>query len=183
MNSVVFGITIGLILSIDAFVLSLLYGTTFKRKRDSLLTSIIVGFFHFFMPYLGYIMAYLTLRNIELNTKLIASIIFLILGLLMIIQDENNKNTIKICSTIGKIIFAFSVSIDSFMVGISFEFLEVNILTSAFIFSIISASITLIGLSLGKTARDRFSHIPLEKIAGIGMLFISIITFINYVLK
>ena len=40
-------------LSMDAFSLSLLYGTLGMKKEEKLILSFIVGIFHFIMPLLG----------------------------------------------------------------------------------------------------------------------------------
>ena len=45
--SFIYGITLGFALSVDAFMLSLIYGSTFNRKIESIITSTLVALFHF----------------------------------------------------------------------------------------------------------------------------------------
>ena len=47
-------LTIAISLSMDAFSLSLIYGTLNLKPRMQKLMSIMVGIFHFLMPLLGY---------------------------------------------------------------------------------------------------------------------------------
>ena len=44
---------VGISLSMDAFSLSLIYGTQNIGKKNEIMLTIIVGLFHFFMPLLG----------------------------------------------------------------------------------------------------------------------------------
>ena len=48
-------IVVAISLSMDAFSLSLAYGTLGMKKKQIWLLAIIVGVFHFFMPLLGMI--------------------------------------------------------------------------------------------------------------------------------
>ena len=44
---------IGISLSMDSFSFALTIGTYYNNKKDFLLYSLIVGIFHFFMPFFG----------------------------------------------------------------------------------------------------------------------------------
>ena len=137
-------------LSMDAFSLSLIYGTLKLDKHTHIILSIIVGIFHFFMPIFGFLVGKIILSIIHINPKIIAGIIFIILGIEMFLSIYKKEN-IKVLTTIPTIlIFAFTVSIDSFSTGIGINAISNNIISCSFIFSIVSTIITYLGLILGK---------------------------------
>ena len=153
---VIFMLAVGL--SMDAFSLSLIYGTLELSKKRCRQMSIIVGIFHFIMPILGYQIGELILRFIKINPDILVGIIFIILGLEMILSLK--KEDIKLLtSLISVIIFAFTVSIDSFSIGACFGFSNSKILLPCFIFSITSGLFTYLGVILGKKLSTKFGNI------------------------
>ncbi len=138
----------------DAFSLSLAYGTNKISKNKIILLSIVVGLFHFFMPIAGSIIGE-PLSKLISKADIVVGIIFIILAIEMFIsKDEENK--IKITNIISIIVFAFTVSIDSFTVGIGLSLTNKNIIIPSTIFSIISFIFTFIGLILGKKLSKTF---------------------------
>ena len=69
-------ITIAVSLSMDAFSLSLVYGTLNLRKKDIISLSAIVGIYHFFMPLLGNGVGNLFLKIFPLHPCLIVFVVF-----------------------------------------------------------------------------------------------------------
>lgn len=180
--SVIYGLSIGVALSIDSFMLSLVFGSTFRRKIESLITSLIVGFFHFFMPLLGYFLAFFVFKQINLvnylegKIKIIAFIILCLLGLIMLLKKECD-NQFNIRNLINKCMFAFSVSIDSFLAGIAFTTIDqIHIIIVAFLFFIVSCILTLIGLNIGKKTAEKLLNASLDYYAGILMILLAIIS-------
>ena len=139
---------IALGLSMDAFSLAIAYGTNKISLKKEMLLSIFVGLFHYVMPLLG------TLIGEKLNfiingSNIIVGLIFLILASEMYTSiDEEKKGTIT--NFLSILFFSLTVSIDSFSVGIALGITK-NYTSLAFIiFSIVSATFTLMGLLLGK---------------------------------
>lgn len=181
MVSCLYGITLGLALSVDAFMLSLVYGTTCKRKIENLFTSILVGFFHFTLLIIGYLLASLVFSSINLATyfqgkaRFISFLILVMIGFMMIFKNDTKYTSIK-HNILSKFLFAFSVSFDSFLTGIAFTTINhINIIIVAIFISIISSTITLTSLSLGKKTRDRFLNKNLEFYAGILIIILAVI--------
>ena len=71
-------ILIGLSLSIDAFTLSMAYGLLKVPKKQIILTSLSVGLFHFLMPLIGFSINTKLDKYIEINEKLVLTIIVLL---------------------------------------------------------------------------------------------------------
>jgi len=146
-------------LSMDAFSLSLIYGTLNLKSNMQKLMSIMVGIFHFFMPIIGYQIGELILKIIKINPDILIGIIFIILGLEMLISIKKEEQVKILTGVLSVIFFAFTVSIDSFSVGIGLGVSNTNMLLPSVIFSLISAIFTYIGLVLGKTLSEKFGNI------------------------
>ena len=138
----------------DAFSLSLAYGTNKISKNKIILLSLVVGLFHFFMPITGSLIG-IPISNLVHKANFIVGIIFIMLAIEMFIsKDEENKITIT--NILSIIIFAFTVSIDSFTVGIGLSLTNKNIIIPSIIFSMTSFIFTLLGLILGKKLSKTF---------------------------
>lgn len=157
-------------LSLDAFSLSIIYGTIIDNKKIIIKTSIIVGIFHFFMPLLGYLLSNLVILNIVSNTNFLSFIIFLILGIEMILNKNEETNLINLSNILNILIFAFTVSIDSFSIGIAIS--KDSILIPVITFSIVSLIFTYIGLILGNKLKNIFGSIT-TKIGGLILIILS----------
>ena len=148
-------------LSMDAFSLSLIYGTLNLDKKLENILGIIVGIFHFFIPIFGYSLGKIILNIIKVNPDIIVGIILIILGIEMLISIKKEEQVKLLKNIFSIIIFAFTVSIDSFSVGITFGATNTNILLSCFIFSIVSCFFTYLGLKLGKRLNNIFGNITI----------------------
>ena len=85
---------IAISLSMDAFSLSLAYGTLNLEKKYINLLSIIVGVYHFFMPIIGMWFGSGILSFIKINPNVIVFIVLLIIGIEMIIQSFKNERKV-----------------------------------------------------------------------------------------
>ena len=146
----------GIGLSMDAFSLSLSLGTTNPKINKIIKTTILVGIFHFIMPSLGYLIGIYLNNKIIIGTNYLTSIIFLILAYELYKNKDNNENNILTNITI--LIISFSVSIDSFTVGIALGLNNELIQVASIIFSITSSIFTFVGFILGKTLNNRFHN-------------------------
>lgn len=150
---------IAISLSMDAFSMSLAYGTLDISKKDIFRLSLLVGIYHFFMPLLGSYLGSNLLKLFPINSNFIVFIILTIIGLEMIIDTLRKKENITKMQFLQMIIFGFTVSIDSFSVGIGLDTLTNNYLLSSLIFSMTSFSFTLSGLYIGKKINQIFGRI------------------------
>ena len=137
-------------LSMDAFSLSLAYGTINLRKKDINILSIIVGVYHFFMPILGMLLGSYITRFIHIGEDIICLIIFSLIGINMIIESKKDQEKVKYMKLSEMLLFGFAVSIDSFSVGIGLNNISNNFIVCSCIFSLTSFIFTYIGLKLGK---------------------------------
>lgn len=139
---------IALGLSMDAFSLAIAYGTNKISLKKELLLSIFVGLFHYIMPLIGTIIGE-KLNFIINGSNIIVGLIFLILAAEMYTSiDEEKKGMIT--NFLSILFFSLTVSIDSFSVGIALGITKNYTSVVFIIFSIVSATFTLLGLLLGK---------------------------------
>ena len=136
-------------LSMDAFSLSLLYGTLGMSNKDKIILSIIVGFFHFIMPLLGRFFGMFIFNYIDVSSDLIVCIILSFIGVQMFFSSFSEKSDIHLMKFSEYFLFSFAVSIDSFSVGITFTNMNYNAILSSSIFALFSAFFTLFGLLVG----------------------------------
>lgn len=142
-------ILIAVSLSMDAFSLSLAYGTYGMSKKSIKILSLIVGIYHFFMPLLGMYIGNRIIQLLPISTNVILFIIFLIIGIEMIIETFKEEKDIKKLNFLDMIAFGFAVSLDSFSIGLGLKAIYKYPLVSSLIFFIFSMIFTYLGLRLG----------------------------------
>ena len=167
-------LTIAVSLSMDAFSLSLAYGTLNLKQEYMKKISITVGIFHFFMPLIGLTIGKIIVNLIPINPDIIVCIVLTFIGIEMIIDSFKEEENIKIMNYKEILLFALAVSLDSFSVGIGLEALTNNYIIAVTIFSITSLIFTYIGLLLGKKINKLIGKIS-TIIGGLVLITIGII--------
>ena len=157
MNNILIYFVMAIGLSMDAFSLALAYGTTKIPINKKVLLSITVGIFHFFMPRLGALIGTELLLNYIAKANYLVGIIFLILAIEMLLSRKEEK-TGSITNMISIILFSFTVSIDSFSVGIALSLTTTDINSPCIIFASISTLFTFLGVELGGKIADKFEN-------------------------
>lgn len=144
----------------DAFSLSIVYGTLNLSKKIKNFLSVTVGIFHFIMPLLGSLLGLFIVNHIISNPDILVAIIFTILSIEMLFNikelDEEKKDFKNL---VNAFIFGFSVSIDSFSVGIALGTHNENIYLAGTLFAITSFIFTFLGLNIGKFLTLKFGKI------------------------
>lgn len=164
-------ILIGLSLSMDAFSLSLLYGSK-KINNDKLFKLVItVGIFHFIMPLLGHFLGNRILILVKISSSILMFIILILVGIQMILDSFKKEENIK---NEGVILFALAVSMDSFSIGISLGELVNSLLLAPIVFMIISATSTYVGLKLGNFISNKIGKYA-TLIGGAFLILIAIV--------
>lgn len=136
-------------LSMDAFSLSLAYGTNLLVNKEIKILTLIVGLYHFIMPILGMLVGNFIIQTIHIDGKIITLIIFTFIGINMIIETYSKNEKVKIMKLGEMFLFGFAVSIDSFSIGIGIKSISNNFLLCSALFSLTSALFTYVGLKLG----------------------------------
>lgn len=149
--SIIMVVIIAISLSMDAFSLSLAYGTLYLEKKYINLLSIVVGIYHFVMPLLGMFVGNSILKILPVSTNIIVFVILVLIGIEMIIESLKKENNISLTKISELLLFGLAVSLDSFSVGLGLGAVYKNPIVCSIIFSISAFIFTYIGLYLGKT--------------------------------
>lgn len=165
---------IAISLSMDAFSLSLLYGTLNLKNHFVWKLSIIVASYHFFMPLLGHFFGKLLFQILPLNPEFIVSIILCFIGIQMIFESLKQEKEVKEFQLLELLLFGFAVSMDSFSVGIGLSAISPHLLLCALTFSICSGFFTCLGLNLGKKLNSIFGILA-PTVGGIVLIVLGII--------
>ncbi|MNJ52787.1 putative manganese efflux pump MntP [compost metagenome] len=138
-------ILMALALGMDAFSLGIGIGMKGVRKKNILLISSMVAFFHVLMPLLGVAMLG------ELS-QYVAGGLLSLLGAHMIYNSMKGGEVAAIShqSFFGLLLFALSVSIDSFSIGITLGMFHANLWLIVLLFGLCGGMLSVMGLSLGK---------------------------------
>lgn len=171
---------IGLGLAMDAFAVSLTLGmnTTKKDKLGmALKASIFFGGFQGLMPFIGWAIGISFADSIEKIDHWVAFILLALIGGKMIFEaikeEDTAKKQEKGYSNKRFLILAIATSIDALAVGISFAFLNVNIVSAIIIIAIITFILCMIGVYLGKALGKLFGA-KAEIIGGAILIIIGI---------
>lgn len=169
---------IAISLSMDAFSLSLAYGTISMPKKEMKILSIIVGIYHFFMPILGMLFGKLLFNLIHISGDIIVLIIFGFIGINMIIESLKKEEKINKMKISEMILFGLAVSVDSFSVGIGLNNISNNFILCSCIFSVTSFLFTYVGLNIGNKINQLIGKIS-SLLGGITLILFGII----YIIK
>lgn len=165
---------VAIALSMDAFSVALSLGTMNISKYKTFSFSLIVGIMHFFMSLFGFLLGKEILSIFNFNPKVILAIIFFYLATVMLFDKE--KKMPNLTNLFGIFILAFSVSIDSFTVGIGLKGLTENYFLSFLLFSVFSFSFTSIGLIIGKYTVSLLK----DKATYIGIIILYLLSIVNF---
>lgn len=154
----------------DAFTLAFSYGIKKVDNKSLIITSIVTGIFHFIMPLIGNIIGIPLFEYTLIKPRYILFLVFLIISIDMFINFFNENSKLRNLNIAGIILFAFSVSFDSFSVGLGINYICSNVVLSVSIFCFVSMLFTFLGFMLGKFLS--------QKIGKYAFLFGSLVLFI-----
>ncbi|WP_296644734.1 manganese efflux pump MntP [Romboutsia sp. 13368] len=146
----------GFALSMDAFAVSVTKGITLKKINLSVAIKIafFFGLFQAIMPLIGWLFG----MNFELYIRSIdhwiAVILLSFLGIKMIIEtingDDDNETNSTYLNNKELIILSIATSIDALAVGVTFAFLNIDIIPICISIGVITFIVCFIGVIIGK---------------------------------
>ena len=152
-------------LSMDAFAVSVCAGLTMPKVtvKKALIVGGYFGAFQAIMPFAGYMLAEQFSGHVAAFGDWIAFILLTIIGVRMIMQSlkkedragspKSDDNSLRP----GRMLpLALATSIDALAVGVSFAFLEVNIMSAAPYIGIATFTLSVVGVKIGNTFGMRF---------------------------
>ena len=167
----------GFALSMDAFAVSVTKGMTLKKINLSIATKIafLFGLFQAVMPLIGWLFG----MNFELYIRSIdhwiAVFLLSFLGIKMIVEaikDDDNDNSTYLDNK-ELIILSIATSIDALGVGVTFAFLNIDIIPICVSIGVITFLVCFIGVLIGKKIGSVFKNYA-QIIGGIILILIGL---------
>ena len=149
-------------LAMDAFAVSVCKGLSMKKMswKKAIIVGLYFGAFQGLMPVIGY---FLGATFESLVTKIdhwISFILLTFIGLNMLKEafSEDTENCNDNVDFKTMIVLAIATSIDALAVGITFAFLQTNILIAALTIGIITFVISVLGVKIGNRFGDKYER-------------------------
>lgn len=138
-------------IGMDAFSVSLGLGMRRIRLKRIAYIGVVIGLFHIIMPFIGIVVGKLISGQIGDWTTFAGGLLLFGIGAHMLFSAFNHQVG-KVVQTagIGLLIFALSVSIDSFSVGLSLGLSGVKTALTLILFGTASMVLTWSGMFLGR---------------------------------
>ncbi len=164
-------------LAMDAFAMAVCKGLSMKKVRlyQAVIIGLFFGFFQFIMPVIGYYLGASFSQFVGSIDHWIALILLGFIGINMIKEgfsndDEDNNNELSLKELL---MLSIATSIDALAVGISFAFLKVNIIQASLLVGIITCSISILGVYIGRIVGSRLKNYA-EITGGIILIIIAL---------
>lgn len=140
-------------LALDAFAVAVTSGLTIKgfNAKHALLIGLYFGAFQFVMSYFGWFLGSTVSQYVSRIGPYISLILLSIIGGKMIWNTRHDTpDSSNVSLTHGRlIVLAVATSIDALAVGVSFAFMDINILLSTAIIGIVAFILSVLGGLIG----------------------------------
>lgn len=155
----------GVGLAMDAFAVSICKGLCMRKvnKNQCFIIALFFGGFQALMPLLGWLLGSQFANKISAIDHWIAFVLLSYIGGKMIAEAIKEKNEVVEIDQMDPqldikemFILAIATSIDALAVGITFSFLEVNILEAITIIGVVTAIISAIGVFVGNIFGNKY---------------------------
>ncbi len=165
-------------LGMDAFSLGIGIGMKGIRLLDVMKISLVVGFFHILMPLFGMFTGHYLGSILGDIAILTGGGLLILLGSHMVYSSlkGDDVKSINHSTFWGVLLFALTVSIDSFSVGISLGLFASDLILSVMMFGLLGCLMSTTGLMLGRRVAPWFGDYG-EALGGV-ILFVFGLKFI-----
>ncbi|WP_152446668.1 manganese efflux pump MntP family protein [Bacillus sp. THAF10] len=138
-------------LGMDAFSVGLGMGMIKLRLRQIFYIGLTIGAFHVFMPLCGMIIGVFLSEKFGEIATIVGGCLLVLLGLQMMASSMKNEDGPMISPVgAGLFLFALSVSLDSFSVGLSLGIYGARTMLAILLFGAVSMILTWFGLIFGR---------------------------------
>ena len=163
----------------DAFAVAVCYGLTMPKAafRKSLIIGMYFGVFQAIMPLIGYILAAQFANKIEAYDHWISFSLLCIIGGKMILEsfkkEDGSEAEEKSLDFKTMLPLAVATSIDALAIGVSFAFLNVNIIPAVLCIGAVTLVLSMVGVKIGNAFGTRFKS-KAELAGGIILVLIGV---------
>jgi len=157
-------------LSMDAFAVSVCKGLAMKRMRygQAVVIGLYFGIFQAVMPLIGWLLGTSFSRYIEAFDHWIAFVLLVVIGGHMVVEvlrGEDEEDEVCLCAAEAAeehldikelFLLAIATSIDALAVGVTFAFLQVNIVPAIIIIGSVTFVISAAGVFIGNIFGSKY---------------------------
>lgn len=170
-------VLIGVGLAMDAFAVSICKGLSMKKMewKKAIIIGLYFGIFQALMPLIGFILGVGFEDAIANIDHWVAFILLSIIGLNMIkeaVSDKKEESDDKVDFK-TMIVLSVATSIDALAIGVTFAFLNVNIVSAISIIGTITFLISVIGVKVGNVFGDKYES-KAEMTGGVILILLGI---------
>ena len=153
-------VIIGVGLAMDAFAVSVCKGLSTRKLewKHALICGGYFGAFQGLMPLIGYILGVQFKNKIENIDHWIAFILLGLIGINMIKEafSEEEENCVPDFSFKAMLPLAVATSIDALAIGVTFAFLNVNIVYAVIVIAVTTLIISMTGVKIGHVFGSKY---------------------------
>lgn len=153
-------VLLGIGLAMDAFAVSICKGLSMKKMewKKAIIIALYFGIFQALMPVIGYLLGVGFEEKITSIDHWIAFGLLSIIGINMIREAFDDKESEENDSVDFKsmVVLAVATSIDALAVGVTFAFLRVNVIFAVAIIGIVTFIISMCGVKIGNVFGDKY---------------------------
>ena len=168
-------------LAMDAFAVSICKGLALKEIKVNhlALAGIWFGGFQALLPVMGYFCGSKFADKVDKYDHWIAFIILSLIGASMIKESGGDEEEVNSNMDVKTMFFlAIATSIDALTVGITFAFLDVNIVVAVLFIGVITFVVSAMGVKIGSIFGDRYKS-KAEMFGGIVLILIGVKTLLT----
>ncbi|KAA0565939.1 manganese efflux pump MntP family protein [Rossellomorea aquimaris] len=138
-------------LGMDAFSIGIGMGMFQLRLKQIFYIGLVVGIFHVWMPMLGMMTGKFLSETFGAFAGYAGGLLLIVLGIQMFMSSFKEEETTLISPVgFGLVLFALSVSLDSFSVGLTLGIFGARTAVALFCFGIAATVLTWAGLFIGR---------------------------------
>lgn len=146
-------------LSMDAFAVSVCKGLSVKqiKPKHACIVGVYFGGFQAFMPLIGFILGVQFQQYIVSVDHWIAFVLLCLIGANMVRESRGDAEELNDSFSVPTMLtLAIATSIDALAVGVTFAFLQVNILAAVLFIGCTTFVLSAIGLKIGNVFGVRY---------------------------
>jgi putative Mn2+ efflux pump MntP len=170
--------TLAVGLSMDAFAVSICKGLAMRKISfgKAAIVGLWFGGFQGLMPLVGYLLGVQFKDKITAIDHWIAFVLLAIIGINMIrgaVGGEDDEESSDSLAFMDMLILAVATSIDALAVGITFAFLDVNIISAVSFIAVVTFTLSAIGVKVGNVFGTRYKS-KAEIVGGVILILLGI---------
>lgn len=164
-------------LSMDAFAVSICKGLSMKKMnwKNAIIVGFYFGFFQAGMPLIGYFLGIQFRGMIQNIDHWVAFILLSLIGINMI-KEALSKSEEEACALFDvrtMLVLALATSIDALAVGVTFAFLNVNIVPAVSLIGTTTFTLSILGIKIGNVFGVKYKS-KSELVGGIILILMGI---------